>query len=139
MQTFHQRLAEELEAGQARVIMCRPVRIFEREEFEDEGSFWIFDGGEGVYLAMCGQDYERTSRFPSSYFEVVLGVRHGTVITIKSHDSHMPSTIVVSGEQVTWRTFPERDVTVFSAGRGSDLLEILEKLGAASAGETRVS
>src|SRR5262245_50204716 len=52
MLTHRQRLAEELEAGQAHSIICRPSRIIEREEFEDEGSLWIFDGGDGRYLAI---------------------------------------------------------------------------------------
>src|SRR3954463_11681288 len=36
------RLAGGWEAGQPHSILCRPSRIIEREQFEDEGSLWIF-------------------------------------------------------------------------------------------------
>jgi len=91
MLAHRQRLAEELEGGQAHSIVCRPSRIIEREEFEDEGALWIFDGGDGRYLAICGQDYYETPRFPSSHFEVVMGARHRSVIGIRSHGLRVPS------------------------------------------------
>ena len=60
---YRQRLAEELESGQAHTITCRPSRIIEREEFEDEGALWIFDGGEGRSMAICGQEYYGDASF----------------------------------------------------------------------------
>ena len=76
MLSHRQRLAEELESGSAYAISCCPSRIIERTEFEDEGAFWIFDGGDGRYLAICGQEYYETPRFPSAHFEVIMGSRH---------------------------------------------------------------
>jgi hypothetical protein len=69
-ETFRQKMAEDLESGNAYAIICRPKRIFEREEFEDEGAFWIFDGGDGRYMVLCGQSFYETPRFPSAHFEV---------------------------------------------------------------------
>ena len=126
--SFRQRLTEELEAGTAYSITCRPKHIIEREEFEDEGALWIFDGGEGRYLALCGQDYYETPRFPSSHFEVVMGARHGTVVGIRSHGPRVPSSAVVSGEDIAWATFPERDVTLFHAPADAELPAILHAL-----------
>ena len=98
MLAHRRRLAEELESGQAHAITCRPSRIIEREEFEDEGSLWIFDGGDGRYLAICGQEYYETPRFPSPHFEVVMGARHRLVVGIRSHGLRVPSTLAVKGE-----------------------------------------
>ena len=98
MLAHRRRLAEELESGQAHAITCRPSRIIEREEFEDEGSLWIFDGGDGRYLAIRGQEYYETPRFPSPHFEVVMGARHRLVVGIRSHGLRVPSTLAVKGE-----------------------------------------
>lgn len=124
---FRQRLAEELEAGQAHSIVCCPSRIIEREEFEDEGALWIFDGGNGRYLAICGQEYYATPRFPSAHFEVVLGARHQSVIGIRSHGLRMPSTVVIK-EEVGWDSFPKSDVTVFAAPPNAELPVLLRCL-----------
>jgi hypothetical protein len=128
-----QSFAEELEAGQAHSILCRPSRIIEREEFEDEGSFWIFDGGDGRYLAMIGQEYYETPRFPSSHFEVVMGARHRLVLGIRSHGLRMPSALVVNGDEISWDSFPDRDITVFTAPLNAELPVILRSLKAATA------
>ena len=127
---YRQRLAEELESGQAHVITCQPIRIIEREEFEDEGALWIFDGGEGRYLAICGQEYYETRRFPSSRFEIVMGSRHGSIIGIRSRHLRVPSTLVVDGNDIPWESFPDGDVTVFDAPRNADLPAILQGLEA---------
>ena len=126
--THRQRLTEELESGQAYAITCQPSRIIEREEFEDEGAFWIFDGGDGRYLAICGQEYYATSRFPSSHFEVVMGARHRLVIGIRSHGLRSTSTIVVKADNIAWDSFPEKDITVFSAPPNADLPVIIRSL-----------
>jgi hypothetical protein len=128
--SFRQRLAEELEFDTAHSITCRPRRIIEREEFEDEGALWIFDGGEGRYLALCGQDYYETPRFPSSHFEVIIGTRHRIVIGIRSHGMRVPSTTVVTGDEIAWATFPEQDVTIFAAPPDAELPAILDALRA---------
>jgi hypothetical protein len=117
-----QELAEELEAGQARVIACSPTRIIERPEYEDEGTFWFFDGGDGRYLALCG---EESARFPSSQFEVVIGARHGWIIGIRSRGTRVASTLVVNPEDVAWESFPNKGYTVFSAPPNAELREIL--------------
>jgi hypothetical protein len=122
---FRQRLTEELESENAYTVTCRPTRIIEREEFEDEGTLWIFDGGEGRYLVLCGQDYYSTARFPSSQFEVVMGSLHRTVIGIRSHGPRIQSSKIVSGEQIGWDVFPERDVTLFDAPADAELSTIL--------------
>ena len=132
MLAYRCKLAEELESGQVYAITCRPNRIIEREEFEDEGAFWIFDGGEGRYLAICGQEYYETPRFPSSHFEVVLGVRHRLVIGIRSHGLRISSTVVVKDEEIPWSSFPDKDVTVFTAPRSAELPVILRSLGEAA-------
>lgn len=131
--TFRQRLAEELESGTAHSITCRPKRIIEREEFEDEGALWIFDGGEGRYLALFGQDYYETPRFPSSHFEVVIGTRHRTVIGIRSFSTRLPSTIVVTDDDIAWGTFPEQDVSTFAASPDAELPAILHAFRTMSA------
>lgn len=133
MLAYRQRLAEELESGQAHTIVCRPSRIIEREEFEDEGAFWVFDGGDGRYLAICGQDYYETPRFPSSLFEVVLGARHRLVVGIRSRGPRVPSTLVVKGDDITWDSFPGRDITVFTAPLNAELPVILRSLETATA------
>ena len=115
MLAHRQKFAEDLESGQAHVITCRPTRIIEREEFEDEGALWIFDGGEGRYLVISGQEYYKTPRFPSSHFEVVMGARHGLVIGIRSHGLRIPSTLPVTGDDIPWDNLPNSDITVFSA------------------------
>jgi hypothetical protein len=125
---FRRRLTEELESENAYIVTCLPKRIIEREEFEDEGAFWIFDGGEGRYLALCGQDYYGTARFPSSHFEVVMGSRHRTLVGIRSHGSRVPSSVVVCGKDIPWDMFPERDVTLFDAPPDADLSVILDAL-----------
>ncbi|WP_395739261.1 hypothetical protein [Prosthecobacter sp.] len=127
-----QRIAEELEAGQVRVIRCQPTRILEREEFEDEGAFWIFDGGDGHYLAICGQDYHETPRFPSADFEVLITPRHRLVLGIRSRAPRMPSTLVVKGEEIEWDSFPEQEITAFSAAPNAEVPVILEALENAS-------
>ena len=132
MLAHRQRLAEELESGQAHAITCRPSRIIEREEFEDEGALWIFDGGDGHYLAICGQEYYETPRFPSSYFEVVMGARHRLVVGIRSHGLRVPSTIVVKGDDIAWNSFPDRDITVFAAPPNAELPVILRSLETAT-------
>ena len=128
MLEYRQRLAEELQSGQAHVITCRPSRIIEREEFEDEGAFWIFDGGEGRYLVISGQEYYETPRFPSSHFEVVMSVRHRLVVGIRSHGLRVPSTVVVKGDEISWDSFPDRDIVVFSAPPNAELPVILRSL-----------
>ena len=131
MVAYRQQLSEELDSGIARAITCHPKRIIEREEFEDEGAFWIFDGGNGRYLAICGQEYYETPRFPSSQFEVIMGSRHGSVIGIRSRGLRVPSTLVVSGDDIAWETFPDRPITVFSAPANAELSVILRGLDAA--------
>jgi hypothetical protein len=133
MLAHRQRLAEELESGQAHVITCRPSRIIEREEFEDRGALWIFDGGEGRYLVISGQEYYETPRFPSSHFEVVMGARHRLVVGIRSHGLRVPSTLVVKGDDITWDSFPDRDITVFSAPPSAELPVILRSLETSTA------
>lgn len=128
MLAHRQTLAEELESGQARSIVCQPNRIIEREETEDEGALWIFDGGNGLYLAICGQEYYKTPRFPSAHFEVVMGARHGTVIGIRSHGLRVPSTLVVKGDDIPWDSFPDKDITLFSAPPSAELPVILRGL-----------
>ena len=130
---YRQRLAEELAQGQARVITCRPHRIIEREEFEDEGAFWIFDGGDGRYLAVCGQDYYETPRFPSAHFEVVLGARHQSVLGIRSHGLRIPSTLVVKDDAIAWSSFPDSDIVVFTAPPNAELPVLLRSLAQAAA------
>ena len=130
--THRQRLAEELEEGQAYVITCRPTRVIERDQFEDEGELWIFDGGDGRYLAICGQEYYETPRFPSSHFEVVLGARHRSVVGIRSHGLRVPSTLVVNGDDIDWDSFPDTDVTVFLAPSNAELSVILRSLKTAT-------
>lgn len=127
------RLAEELELGDAHVITCCPSRIIEREEFEDEGALWIFDGGDGRYLAICGQDYNETPRFPSSHFEVVMGACHRSVVGIRSRGLRAPSTLVVKGDDMAWGSFPDRDITVFTAAPNAELPVILRFLEASTA------
>lgn len=133
MLAYRQRLAEELESGLAHAITCHPSRIIEREEFEDEGALWIFDGGDGRYLAICGQDYYETPRFPSSHFEVVMGARHRSVIGIRSRGLRAPSTLVVKGDDIAWDSFPDRDITVFSAPPNAELPVILRSLETSTA------
>ena len=133
MLAHRQMLIEELESGQAYAITCQPSRIIEREEFEDEGALWIFDGGEGQYLAICGQEYRETARFPSAHFEVVMGSRHRLVIGIRSRGLRMPSTLVVGGDDIPWDRFPRKDITVFSAAPDAELPVILRSLAAARA------
>ncbi len=128
MLAHRQRFAEELDSGQARVIVCQPSRIIEREELEDEGAFWIFDAGDGRYLAICGQDYYETPRFPSAHFEVVMGAHHGSLIGIRSHGPRMPSTVVAKGNDISWDVFPESEITVFAAPPNVALPVILERL-----------
>jgi hypothetical protein len=133
MLAHRQRLAEELESGQAYAITCRPSRIIEREEFEDEGALWIFDGGNGRYLAICGQEYYGTPRFPSSHFEVVMGARHRLVVGIRSRGLRAPSTLVVKDDDIAWDSFPARDITVFSAPPNAELPLILLSLKTSTA------
>lgn len=137
MLAHRQRLTEELESGQAYAITCRPSRIIEREEFEDEGAFWIFDGGDGRYLAICGQEYHETPRFPSAHFEVVMGARHRSVVGIRSRGLRAPSTLVVKGDLIPWDSFPDRDITLFSAPIDAELPVIVKSLEA-SQGEPRI-
>ncbi len=134
MMEHRQRIAEELEAGQVRVIRCQPSRIIEREEFEDEGAFWIFDGGDGRYLVICGQDYCETPRFPSADFEVVLTARRRLVVGIRSLGPRMPSTLVVKAEDIDWDCFPEEEIVLFSAAPNAELADVLRGLEAAAAG-----
>jgi hypothetical protein len=133
MLAHRQRLAEELESGQVHVITCQPSRIIEREEFEDEGAFWIFDGGDGRYLAICGQEYYETPRFPSAHFEVVMGVRHRLLIGIRSRCLRAPSTLLVKGDDIAWDSFPNRDITLFSAPPNAELPIILRCLETSTA------
>jgi hypothetical protein len=133
MLAYRQRLAEELESGQVHSITCRPSRIIEREEFEDEGALWIFDGGDGRYLAICGQEYYETPRFPSSHFEVVMGARHRLVVGIRSHGLRVPSSLVVKGDDIAWENFPDRDITVFTAPSNAELPVILRSLETSTA------
>jgi hypothetical protein len=128
-ETFRQQMAEELESGNAYAVTCRPTRIFEREEFEDEGAFWIFDGGDGRYLILCGQGFYETPRFPSAHFEVVLGARHRMVIGIRSHGLRVPS-INVTGNEIPWDEFPDEEVTMLEAPANSELPAILQALRA---------
>jgi hypothetical protein len=134
MLSHKQKLVEELEAGNAYAIACRPARIIEREEFEDEGAFWIFDGGNGSYLALCGQEYYETPRFPSAHFEIVMGARHKSVIGIRSKGLRIPSTQVVSGKDIAWEMFPAKNITLFHAPANAELPAILSSLAAASTG-----
>jgi hypothetical protein len=128
MLAHRQKFAEDLESGQAHVITCRPTRIIEREEFEDEGALWIFDGGAGRYLVISGQEYYETPRFPSSHFEVVMGARHHLVIGIRSYGLRIPSTLPVTGDDIPWDNFPNSDITVFSAPPNAELPVILRHL-----------
>ena len=116
-----QQLAEELELSTAFVIACEPVRIIEREEIEDEGALWVFDGGEGLYVALCGQIFEATPRFPAARFNVVMGARHQTMLGIRSRGLRSPSSVVVSYNDSAWATFPKSPVTLFHAPKNADL------------------
>jgi hypothetical protein len=128
MLAFRRKLSEELEAGQVYSVVCRPSRIIEREEFEDEGSLWVFDGGDGNYLAICGQEYYETPRFPSSHFEIVMGARHQSVVGIRSHGLRVPSTLVVNGDDIAWKAFPNKNITFFTAPPNAELPVILRSL-----------
>lgn len=125
-------LAEELSSGQAYSITCSPTRIFEREEFEDEGAAWIFDGGNGRYLALCGQDYYETPRFPSANFEIVMSASRKALIGIRSRGPRIPSTLVVRGSDDSWETLLAKDVMLFDAPAKADLPEILRCLSEAN-------
>jgi hypothetical protein len=126
--SVRQRFADELEGGIAHSITCDPQRILERKEFEDEGAFWIFDGGDGRYLALCGQDYYETPRFPSSHFELVLGNRHQTVLGVRSHGRRVSASAELSGQDIAWETFPKRDVTLFHAPVDAEVPAVLRAL-----------
>jgi hypothetical protein len=128
MRQFSKHLTDELNAGIAQTITCRPARIFEREEIEDEGAVWIFDGGDGRYLALSGQDYYETARFPSTHFEIVMGSRHKTVLGIRCLGVKMPSSTIVSGRGTSWNSIPEADVIPFPARADAELHEVLEAL-----------
>lgn len=130
MAVYGQRLTEDLQSDQAHVIDCRPVRIIEREQFEDEGALWIFDGGDGRYLIMGGQDYEEETDFPSAHFEVVLGTRHRSLIRINSHGDRMQATTLIKGDDVAWQDFPRENIVIFSAPAGADLSQIFTALSA---------
>lgn len=132
MLAHRQKLAEELESGLAYVITCRPTRIIEREEFEDEGALWIFDGGDGRYVAIGGQEYYETPRFPSSHFEVIMGARHRMILGIRSRGLRAPSTVVVTGDDIDWESIPDRSITVFSAPPNAELAVILRSLEAST-------
>lgn len=135
MLAYRQRLAEDFKSGLARVITCRPVRVIEREAFEDEGNLWIFDGGDGCYLAVCGQEYYETPRFPSSHFDVVMGGRHGSVLGIRSHGLRVPATLLVKDGEIPWESFPDREIVVFAAPPNAELAVVLQGLRGAGAGQ----
>jgi hypothetical protein len=126
--SYREKLREELEGGLAHSILCRPKRIIEREEFEDEGALWIFDGGDGKYLAICGQDHYATPRFPSAEFEVVLGSRNRTLIGIRLRGMRMASTLVVTEKEIPWDAFPTDAITIFAAPANAELPVLVDKL-----------
>lgn len=121
------RYLDEIDRGIAISIFCRPARIFEWEEFEDEGATWVFDGGSGRYLLLSGQDFEPTRDFPSSSFEVVVGGVHGDLIAIHSCGPRIPATELINDANAPVSS-EERFFLVFDAPRNADRPEILHIL-----------
>jgi hypothetical protein len=125
---FLNKLSEDAGSGVVHCVECRSTRLIEREEFEDEGAFYVFDGDDDNYLALVGQDFYETPRFPSDHFEIVRGGKHRILLGIRSRGKKLAPVRVVGGEQLPWDDFPTNDVTIFSAPRGAEVKTILNAL-----------
>jgi len=110
MTDFAGRLEVEAQTGRAYSILCKPTRIITRTEIEDEGASWIFDGGDGNYLGLFGQDFWETPRFPSSFFEIISGATFRTIIAMRSlADTHPPLSYISVPEEA-WKPIWKSDL-----------------------------
>ncbi len=122
------RIKKDANTGSIRSIHCKPIRSFQREEFEDEGEYLIFEGGDGHYLALVGQDFYETAFFPSDHFEILLGARSSSLFSIRNHGSKLTELTTIHGEELPWDTFPKEAVTLFAAKPGAPLPDLLRAI-----------
>lgn len=129
------KVRDALAAGLVEVKRVEVKEAIEIEEFEDEGSGWIFDIGEGQCLVLKGQSYfpdDKQSAWPNTSFEIVRTAKHGLWVGIFCFGNALkPLQTVPTSE------FPEEFIwgEMESVQQGS-LLEVLNNLRTGGAGNT---
>lgn len=123
---YYSRLNAELAGERAFVIRCEPLRIISRDEEEDEGAAWVFDGGDGSYLAMFGQDFRPTARFPSRSFDLVFGATLSTYLGVQSRALATPSSNYIRCADSYWLA-PYQDWFLFHAPTGIPAHEAVQR------------
>jgi hypothetical protein len=79
------KVKESLNDGRAEVTHVEATAVIEIEEFEDEGSGWVFDLGDERCLVLKGQKFTPTegdAPWPNTSFEMVRTVKHGLWVGI---------------------------------------------------------
>ena len=65
------RMRDALEKGKAREVRITAAKVAEAEEIEDEGACFFFEVSTAQIVALQGQSYYATKRFPNSDFRLI--------------------------------------------------------------------
>lgn len=98
-------LARVLEDGRAVVTRVRAAAVVQIEPWEDEGTGYLFDLGDGRVLSMKGDDYfvdgedQDEARWPNTDFEVVRAAADRRILGMHLHGEALPPVrIIQNGE-----------------------------------------
>lgn len=125
VEPFRKQTAEDAETGKVRSIRVQAVRVLVRQWPLDGIHCLIFDGGKGRYLAVVGQQFPETHRFPSTDIEILLGTRHGTLLTVLHRGKKFESVEYVSSEDIPLGPLPDQPFTVFEAAENATVAQLI--------------
>jgi hypothetical protein len=107
-------LARVLEDGRVVVTRVRAAAVVQVEPWEDEGTGYLFDLGEGRVLVMKGDDFvdeeEDEARWPNTDFEVVRAAANRRILEMRLHGAALrPVRILEYGDYDAerWWNLPE--------------------------------
>jgi hypothetical protein len=119
-----------LESGCATVLKVSSNQCVVIEEFEDEGSAYIYDLGDGNSLYLQGQEYCPTpddAPWPARQFEIVRAARDGRLVGIFcSHEpvEHVRTVLANEMPQDSWLTDEPKTESVLR-GQPDEVLKTL--------------
>lgn len=107
-------LARLLDDGRVVATRVRAAAVVQIEPWDDEGTGYLFDLGDGRVLVMKGDDYfadedEEEARWPNTDFEVVRAVADRRIVDVRLHGSALdPARILEYGDYdwTRWGTLP---------------------------------
>ncbi|WP_420128585.1 hypothetical protein [Longimicrobium sp.] len=101
-------LARLLDDGRVVATRVRAAAAVQIEPWDDEGTGYLFDLGDGRVLVMKGDDYfadedEEEARWPNTDFEVVRAVADRRIVDMRLHGSALYPARVLEYGDYDWR------------------------------------